>query len=1196
MSKTSLKNFDIASFDLEIEFNKKIAPITKKIDTLMRNHEKKSLANHKDFLSKEKKSKKKLEELDEIAILRDQRITKATENKLKKHHTVDAKLKKDLEDFSQSQFEANKILLDEIEEIVEELKKSEAADLEVVEKKYTESVQAYNEKLTTYNVNFEENVIKHQEQLANYQRLVDSILAEITDIKENGLAKFNSQYDLIIAQKEEKKSSINSKQDELEKELNKFTTDIRKESNLKVKNIKDTIEQMQHQVNEKYENYIKELKEHIGILHTDFSERKALIEADLMLNTEKLQQELASIEDPNKKFVKTIELKKSLFKTRATTTISYEERIYLEQVKLLQAEIDEYKLLIKFEAANIDKLEVFSLSDQTELKETGDYFKKINLDLKKQLDFIEVSYDEYLVKHEKIKADYLNNFVIIFDDFKRTLLESNQTTIERLGQINREIDDINKYLDTAEPLREIEVNKIRVNIEKSEITERYNIKYAKQEHEKKVIDSTLQKDITIREFDNRREAIQNNKDITEIKSKEMYDKEIEKAKLKFNKAEEIHRLRMNSTRLERSLLKSNYESETAILEHKKELSVIEVERENAMITNELRSEENNINTETMYKVEVINHSLIEDTMKLEDEISSLILDKKNYISKMDLEITKEKNIYEKSKREIENNYIQKSTMIDKALIRELKEPEKSLRRAKSIIDDRMNNFELNNIIFEDFIQDMKQNIDDDSVSDDQKKIIVEHDVLYIDKSKNYVKRMYASLTEANIFIHDLKVRTIQSKLSSTTDESKAKKLDKQLQKMELEFTKHIENLELAEKEHTNSISNSIYENIEKIKHFAPTEQQSLLSFISQQLDKTYKNLKSLQDNVIKEVQNLYSVLTKADLEIIDHAKSNAIKAKKLLEDEKDKKLKPFVTELEKIISSKNETKTKNVAEMDIKINEVKAEKERVKNNALEAVQLIENERDALLAPIKEHLDAIIANEKQKMEQMLSEIDTKILELDELNTITLKKLQAKDDEADKILDYEQKIYNIAIETAETRLNERNLKAETVFLDQLKLIEKKKTEVYENHDKMIFAINEELVNLTKEFEKNIFTVRPRLEESIGDAQKIIENEMKTKKERLEQLNNQSDEIAASLENNLNLRYQESYNKMHTGLQFYFDKLRVVKEDFVKNNNEFDEAIDANSTVFTNALFELGKNKHHATITKLLEINKTMTGEEV
>ena len=38
-------------------------------------------------------------------------------------------------------------------------------------------------------------------------------------------------------------------------------------------------------------------------------------------------------------------------------------------------------------------------------------------------------------------------------------------------------------------------------------------------------------------------------------------------------------------------------------------------------------------------------------------------------------------------------------MIDKALIRELKEPEKSLRRAKSIIDDRMNNFELNNIIY-----------------------------------------------------------------------------------------------------------------------------------------------------------------------------------------------------------------------------------------------------------------------------------------------------------------------------------------------------------------------------------------------------------------------------------------------------------------------------------------------------------------
>ena len=84
MKKKDLKSFDIASYDIEIEYNSKIAPITKKITKLNKSHETKSLKAHKDFLTKEKQSTEKLKVLDEKAVLKDQRIEKAVENKLVK--------------------------------------------------------------------------------------------------------------------------------------------------------------------------------------------------------------------------------------------------------------------------------------------------------------------------------------------------------------------------------------------------------------------------------------------------------------------------------------------------------------------------------------------------------------------------------------------------------------------------------------------------------------------------------------------------------------------------------------------------------------------------------------------------------------------------------------------------------------------------------------------------------------------------------------------------------------------------------------------------------------------------------------------------------------------------------------------------------------------------------------------------------
>ena len=79
------------------------------------------------------------------------------------------------------------------------------------------------------------------------------------------------------------------------------------------------------------------------------------------------------------------------------------------------------------------------------------------------------------MKREQINIEVIRIYTYLFDAFKQSLLSLNKSSIEQLTVINQELDEINKYLDTSEPLKEIEVNKLRENIEVTEIKERYNM-------------------------------------------------------------------------------------------------------------------------------------------------------------------------------------------------------------------------------------------------------------------------------------------------------------------------------------------------------------------------------------------------------------------------------------------------------------------------------------------------------------------------------------------------------------------------------------------------------------------------------------------------------------------------------------------------------------------------------------------------
>ena len=1195
MKKTGLKSFDIASFDMEIEFNKKLAPIRKKIDTLNRNHEKKSLDNHKDFLSKEKKSQKKLKELSEKAILRDQRISKAAENKLKKYVNIDQKLKAKFDEFKLAQEQANNILLTEIDELVADMKIAEGKDLEAIQRKYDISVQSYTEKLSMYNENYIKNVKRHEEHLSKYQELVDAKINEIENFKINSSKILDQELEDFIKANEERKEEVKVENVEKQKDYTKAITQVKRDANVIIKKSRAYVEELKQALSDKYDSFIQLIQENISSLTTDFSERKELIIKDRDINLEKLNASLETDEEIPPKLRKSIDMKLAIFEQRAATTIRYEEAILNEQIALLEHEITELKHAKKLELLNYDKLEVFLVSDQAELKETGDHFKKLNFKLLSDLNNSEFAHSEYLEKHETLKNEYYKTFNDTFNGFKLAILEANQRTIERLGQINSEIDEINKYLDTAEPLKEIEVNNIRVEVEKSEIIERYKIKYAKQDHEQKLLNANVEKEVLLEEQQVKKEMIDNNKLITDIKNKEKYDKDVEKVKLKFNKAEEVARLRHNSVRLERGLLKSNYETEEAIMDHDKDIAEIDILRENALLSNELTNQIANIELESNYKIEVIYQSLVEDNLKFDEEISALQSHEKKELSQIDKQIKQEEKLFVKQKKELEKEFTAKSKLVDKALERELREPRKSLQKSNQVIDNRLRVFTQNDDTFKDFILGMIKHIEDPTMNDEQKQAIIANDSMLIDKSKTYLTNVYDSLQDALQFIYELQTRTLQSKLASTTEDSKSRKLNKELQKVHQEFEKQRTRLDTNRKENLTLITNDIYKGIEQIGNFNAEKEGTVAEYITSVLTTLHSGLQSLQSGVLDEVKELYSVLTKSDNDIVTNAELNAEKAKALISQEQTTALKPFEDVLRRKIEEIEKTRSEFKEQHDLLVNEIKANINTLKTEAIAQVKQIELEKAELSRPYKEQLEAIKSGEIEKINKQKEGIEAKKRDLEIQYRESQNKLALKDSETEKILDYERRIYNLALETAEARFNDANQKTETAFVSQHANLEKRIAEINEKHERMVADINKELVTLTKEFENNIFTVRPRLDESIGDAQNIIDSESTDKRHRLEELNDISEQVMTTLEQSVNTKFQDCYARLLDNLQFYFDKLKLIKDEHMRKQRENNNAIEEDNAIFSNALFELSKSKHQKTLKKLLDINRVMTGKE-
>lgn len=1196
IKQNELKSYDIALFEVEQEYNKQIAPIEKKIEKLNSQHETKSLSSHKDFLSKDKKSKELINTLNEKNIVRFQRIERAVENKLDKLKTKKSKHTEVLDLYKEEKDVLRNEEKDLILKNIEDIKLEEQRKILDIKTKFQTNITSYLEKLDIYNDNFNKNKEFHKNEIIRYQAKLDEQLKNIEEFHVKVMASVSERLEQQLSKKTTKIDSITEKKSVSIKQINQIETNVRKQVNIEVETIHKYIDQLKEKESKHYQVMISELSNQAYILRTSFEERRLLIEQDLELNLSKQNAQLENLEDAvSRKAKRNINAKIELFTLRSSTVIKYEETLLVEQNKLIEHEINLLRERLDDELLNIDKLKTFLLHDENQTKDVGTYFKELNTVLKHELCNFEYTNNDYTKKHCELKSEFNRTYIKIFKTLKETLVSVAQMHLNKISENNFELDECNRFLDTAEPQKEIRVNTLREDIEINEINERYKIKYAKEQFDLNMIDDKYDA-IVIKEEENTKKLISEVQfDINEVKNKETFDKAVEVSKLKQSKAQEIYKLRLNNTRLERNLLSNKYKNEIDILELQKELKEIDVRKHNALLTKELEFSLSNYELEIKYQSEVIKKGLEETLLNLQEKVSKVTYEKEAFLIKWQNETTEQLDVLLVEKQDVTDTMEDKRDLVKVALDRELKEPSQNRLRTEAIIDERLSKLDVSNALFVDFIMDTIDTYRDDLLSAEQLREVIINNELLQEKSGKYVSKAYQVLREAVEFMNDIEKQSILNKLGSTADSSKTRKLNKQLQKQLQDSSKQLEQINMSETDHRAVHKNYIDEEINKVRKANVENSQELVNITENTYYKIFDKLKTLQENVKTETETLYNTLTKNDIELIENAKMNADTAFHKIDLEEKERVEPYDAKINIFTQNKETQKSEFVEHFNQELSDLKAEINHIKTDAQSHTDDINTEKYDLVESTKEKQkvlgedeDTVIAREKEK-------IDEEIKLFIEKYEHTLARIDMKDTEAKKIFDYEDRIYNIAVGNATSRYNEANSKAKSIHDENLKTYRKHTVQAEKTVESNNKNYNKKLLALTKQFERNIFTTRPRLEESIGDAQKEIDQEMAEKNKVAKNLLLHNEKLLTSCENHLYTSFSEGYDKLQENLTTYIDKYRVIEQEFITKNENANESINTNNNAFSQALFEMSKNKHEKNVKALLEINQDISKEE-
>ncbi|MCF7925827.1 MAG: hypothetical protein K9L26_04770 [Candidatus Izimaplasma sp.] len=1192
MGKSKLQSYDIASYDIQIDYDKKITPIERKIQTLEKRHHQKSDRAHKAFLKKQKSAEKNITTLREKEVVRDQKLDTAVENKVERVNRRIEKTKEDYLAFVQAKQKEMEVKTSQHQKEIDTLKENEQKEIEEIKDKYKQNIASYVEKLDIYNTNYEENISTYQNEITTFLNKLDTHQDRIASHKQTFIKEIdekNTAFNELIASRKDKK---NIEYDTFIKQSMSYTNRVRQDANKHIHAITEFIDSFNQVDKEHYNQKIEILETYIDDKNEAMDNIIALVDKDLENQLAKLEEQKEALKDSNnKKAIKNVDMKIALFQTRAKTTKHFETVLKDHTTAFLNNEIERFKLFRNNEKINWQKLRVFLEMDQQEVKDFAEYYDATNHTLLETLKAMELSQIEATQEHETRRKTYLETQLKVYESYQKAILQLNQTHLDDVTENYQKMDEINQFLDTAEPNKEIEINKLKQRLEIKETNQRYALKYAKQQHDIDLIKTDYDTLFKLEAIERDQTLAKYEQEIDELYNQRDHDRETNQAKLQFNIAEENHKVLMNNRKLEQRLLESQYQTKKETLNYQKEIAKLDSMRENALEQKEVEYEIKKINNEVNYKIEVINKGLEEDLLKHEENLTKLRNEINAYKVNFDTMIKKKESEITEKKQATIDQFNDNLAKIDDALNREIKAPQIRLEESKHLIETRLDTFNEINV---QFVTMINQSIEPYKNTDSVEKARVEilKDQSFKTHVLEYITSSYQVLKEAITFMHEVALRQIDNKIANTRDSSTLKKLKKQRQKA-IDQNKHeLNNIDTAATDYQAVINSKMQHDWKKFKKTNIDSNEQLIEQTTLLYNTIFDTLKKFQENIIKETKLKYQPLTETDQKIIDYAKSSAQKAKAKIKEKLQESLAPLDETYKLFVKEKSKQQEKDLAEFYESRDNVKATIQHLRNDALSKVKAVNEDKASKLAPKKQAKDELETSLETDIVQRKSLIDEKIQTLTNEYESNVSRLKAKNSEAQTILNYEENIYKMALESAKSRLTDNNEKTKNAYRAKMQQLAKKQDRINTSKKAQKRQIKDDLKDKSqiKDIEHQV-----DIKQQIQDVKHRIDQSVHDKQEILLQLKQHNQTVLQAAEDTLYNALQNTKNALRTNLDNYLSDCETYLSHYDLLLDKDKTLMQTNLERFRLAFNDVQTQKHNNTKETLKKTNESLFGKE-
>lgn len=1190
MKNNKLRDFEISSFDIELDFNKKIAPINQKIDKINKEQENKSLEAHKDFLAKGKLANEKIQELNTLFNISKKLIQDENDEQLQEYVKKDESFNTEIDNFISKATKENDLLIQGVQKEVEKLKETEALELLEVNKKYQVNVANQVKKLDTYTANFEKNFKQQESSVLKYSIQLGNKIKEIEEIKNTIDKAMDDKLQKFLSKVEKEDKNASSFLEKAERDLDKGTSIINKDVDYRIKDINLTIKDMKADLTKRYNGYITLLNNQIDTLNTKATERSKLIDKDLEVNLERLKKELKADPDPSSaKAQKSIKMKYDLFELRATTTKQYEKELLDEEIELIHSEIKHINHVLDGELTNLDKLELYLLNDQNEIRDAADYLKSLNLNIISHLKSFEAENNEYLAKHNQLKNNFVKRYNEIFHDFKTYIINSNQEKLHQLFEINKEIDDINRYLANTDPYKEIKVNDLRESIEGNEIRDKYRIIYAKYDYRIQLLNNELAAKIDIKKAEMSDLVSKNKIDIQNIRNKIKYEIALKKAKLNLDIAAEQHDLKLISSALEEQLLKDENSSEIEINNLEIEKVAIETPYKNLLQIRKLESEIENVETALNYDAEVLRNQLSQDTIKLNSQMAELEYNRHKISSSVDNKIAIELITISEKKHQVNIDFDKKIKLINEAMTREVKEPMRSMSKFKSFITEELNKLEYSNLLFQDFVNTFEIDINDTALTLPKLLLMSKNSETIKQQIKKYIERSYSTLEDAINLMLTIEGQSLDIKVSSVpTGSALYKKIQKLIPKVSQERELTLEYFKKAKQENEQTILSECSALFESFETLNTNDFSLLREKLINIYHEVFNSLKALNKTIHAEVESLYSPLIQSDVDIIAHVEENASKAIALTENNRKLELQKVDDEILSFTKKQELNKDNQLKDILTDIKELQAKIYRLTENCEAEIQRLRSNSDKDLEEKRELIKSIRESEEETINELKEALHSKKDEIAESYNSMISLLSEKDAGYKTLYEYKTKSYDFEVERATSKYNEALAKSKAIFAQNITDNENSVSKINAAAAVLANDAQKELVDEIARIEQEILETRPRLQLEIQHSETEIDKEIFEKETKLKSLILLETKTIKALEENLHSSFQKGYANLLKNLENYLREYRVLSDEYADATTESNEVVAKNNFDLSNIIFELGRKKHEETKAAINEIN--------